>query len=79
VIPPGRLRHVLPESLTARSVRYFGVDLGGVEFRASDLEWTLGSGSPLTGAAHDLLLAICGRQLPEGRLKGPDSERFTRR
>lgn len=72
-----RLRHVLPESLTQRSVKFFGVDLDGIEFQASDMEWTLGSGEPLTGTAQDLLLAICGRKLPQGHLKGAHSERFT--
>ena len=77
-IPPERLRHVLPESLAAKQVRYFGVDLGGIEFRATDMAWTLGSGEPLEGSAQDLLLAICGRKLPAGHLKGTPSERFTR-
>jgi len=77
VIPPERLRHVLPASLTERSVKFFRADLAGVEFRASDMDWTLGSGSPLEGAAQDLLLAICGRRLPAGRLKGAPSSRFT--
>jgi uncharacterized protein (TIGR03083 family) len=78
-IPPERLRHVLPESLTAKSVRYFGVDLTGIEFRATDMAWTLGSGEPLEGSAQDLLLAICGRKLPPGHVKGASGERFTRR
>lgn len=77
VIPPERLRHVLPRSPGEKSVRYFGVDLSGIEFRASDMDWTLGSGSPLTGSAQDLLLAICGRKLPPGLLTGEHSERFT--
>jgi len=76
-LPEDRLRHVLPESLTQRSVKFFGVDLDGIELQASDMAWTLGSGSPLTGTAQDLLLAICGRKLPQGRLKGPSSDRFT--
>jgi hypothetical protein len=53
------------------------MDLTGIEFRASDLDWTLGSGTPLTGTAADLLLAVCGRKLPAGRLAGEPAARFT--
>jgi uncharacterized protein (TIGR03083 family) len=77
-VPEDRLRRVLPESTADKSVRYFGVDLAGIEFRATDIDWALGSGTPLTGTAHELLLAICGRKLPAGRLEGEPSARFTR-
>ena len=76
-VPQERLRRVLPASTTERSVRYFGTDLAGVEFRASDLDWALGAGAPLTGTAADLLLAVCGRKLPAGRLEGEPAARFT--
>lgn len=76
-VPEERLRLVLPASLTDRSVRFFGTDLGGIELRASDIDWTLGSGAPLTGAAADLLLVLCGRKLPPGRLAGAPAARFT--
>jgi uncharacterized protein (TIGR03083 family) len=76
-IPAQRLRRVLPASTAGRSVKFFGVDLTGIEFRASDLDWTLGSGTPLTGTAADLLLAVCGRKLPAGRLAGEPAARFT--
>ena len=76
-VPEERLRLVLPASLTDRSVKFFGVDLDGIELRADDMDWTLGSGAPLTGAAADLLLVLCGRTLPAGRLAGEPSARFT--
>jgi uncharacterized protein (TIGR03083 family) len=76
-IPAQRLRRVLPASMAGRSVKFFGMDLTGIEFRASDLDWTLGSGTPLTGTAADLLLAVCGRKLPAGRLAGEPAARFT--
>jgi uncharacterized protein (TIGR03083 family) len=76
-VPEERLRLVLPGSLTDRSVKFFGVDLDGTALRASDMDWTLGSGTPLTGAAADLLLVLCGRKLPAGRLTGEPSARFT--
>jgi len=77
-VPEERLRPVLPASLADRSVKFFGVDLDGIELRASDMDWSLGSGVPLTGAAADLLLVLCGRTLPAGRLSGEPSARFTR-
>ena len=76
-VPEERLRRVLPASLAERSVRYFGTELSGIELRATDLDWSLGSGAPLTGAAQDLLLALCGRKLPPGHLQGAQAARFT--
>jgi uncharacterized protein (TIGR03083 family) len=77
-VPAERLRPVLPASLDDRSVKFFGVQLDGIELRASDMDWTLGSGAPLTGTAADLLLVLCGRTLPAGRLAGEPAARFTR-
>jgi uncharacterized protein (TIGR03083 family) len=76
-VPEEWLRPVLPASLAERSVKFFGADLGGIELRATDMDWTLGSGTPLTGAAADLLLVLCGRTLPPGRLAGEPAARFT--
>jgi hypothetical protein len=76
-VPEERLRPVLPGSLTDRSVKFFGVDVEGIEFRASDMDWTLGSGTPLEGTAADLLLVLCGRTLPAGRLTGEPGARFS--
>jgi hypothetical protein len=59
-------------------VKFFGVELAGIELRADDLDWTYGSGAPLVGNAQDLLLVICGRHLPPGRLRGEASARFTK-
>ena len=77
-VPEERLSLVLPGSLADRSVTFFGVDLDGIELRAQDMDWTLGSGTPLTGAAADLLLVLCGRAVPAGRLAGEPSARFSR-
>ena len=77
-VPEERLRQVLPGSLADRSVTFFGVDLDGIELRAQDMDWTLGSGTPLTGTAADLLLVLCGRTLPAGRVAGEPSARFSR-
>ena len=76
-VPEERLRRVLPVSAADKTVTFFGADLAGIEFRARDMDWTLGAGTPLTGAAADLLLAMCGRKLPAGRLEGEPSARFS--
>lgn len=60
-----------------KQIKYFGTDLTGIALRADDLDWSYGSGTPLTGAAQDLLLVLCGRRLPAGRLRGEPSARFT--
>jgi len=76
-VPAERLRPVLPASLDDRSVKFFGADLDRIRFQASDMDWSLGSGAPLEGAAADLLLVLCGRTLPPGRLAGEPAARFT--
>ena len=73
-VPTERMRVVL-DGINARSVGFFGVDLEGVRLVADDLDWTYGDGEPLHGSAQDLLLVLCGRKLPAGRLT---NERFTR-
>lgn len=75
-VPEDRLRVVLPDG-PSKAVRYFGVDLTGIQLRADDIDWTYGSGEPLYGNAQDLLLVVCGRKLPAGRLSGAHHERFT--
>ena len=56
----------------------FGTDLAGIALRADDIDWTFGSGTPLSGTAQDLLLVFCGRKLPSGRLRGESARVFTR-
>lgn len=75
-VPEDRLWAVLG-SMADHNVDYFGVDLDGIQLRADDLDWTRGSGTPLSGAAQDLLLVVCGRSLPPGHLHGEPSARFT--
>jgi uncharacterized protein (TIGR03083 family) len=72
---PERVGMVLA-GLRPKQVAFFGVDLDGVELRADDLDWSYGSGEPVHGQAQDLLLLLCGRQVPAGRLHGPASSRF---
>ncbi|MFF3227549.1 maleylpyruvate isomerase family mycothiol-dependent enzyme [Nocardia suismassiliense] len=76
-VPEDRLRMVL-EAINPKSVKFFGVDLKGIELRADDVDWRYGSGEVLSGAAQDLLLVLCGRRLPAGTLHGAEAKRFTR-
>lgn len=76
-VPPERVRMVL-SAMRPWKIKYFGADLDGVELRATDVDWTFGSGAPVHGLAQDLLLVACGRQLPPGHLDGAAAQRFTR-
>lgn len=42
-----------------------------LEFVATDLSWQLGSGKRIEGRMQDVLLALLGRSVVMGRLKGP--------
>jgi uncharacterized protein (TIGR03083 family) len=75
-VPLDRLEVVLA-GVKPKQVKYFGTDLTGVCLRADDLDWSYGSGTPVTGLAQDLLLVLCNRRLPAGRLRGEPSARFT--
>jgi uncharacterized protein (TIGR03083 family) len=75
-VPAERLRIVF-DAMRPRHAKYFGVDLTGVQLQATDLSWTYGTGTPLTGTAQDLLLVISGRSLPPNHLSGRDADRFT--
>ena len=73
---PDRVGMVLA-GLRPKNIAFFGVDLDGVQLRATDLDWSYGSGEPLHGRAQDLLLLLCGRRVATGRLEGPAAPRFT--
>ncbi|MGW5716530.1 maleylpyruvate isomerase family mycothiol-dependent enzyme [Amycolatopsis sp. NPDC003865] len=75
-VPLERLEIVLGGT-KPKQVKYFGTDLAGVCLRADDLDWSFGTGTPVTGLAQDLLLVLCNRRLPAGRLRGRPSARFT--
>lgn len=76
-VPEDRLR-VLLDGIRPSGLRFFGADVDGVRLCAEDLDWSYGAGSPVYGAAQDLLLLAFGRRLPPGRLRGEPSSRFTR-
>lgn len=76
-VPPERVAMVLA-GMRARNIAFFGADLTGVALRATDLDWSYGTGTPVEGLAQDLLLVLCGRRLPPGRLEGEAAARFSR-
>ncbi len=78
-VPDERIVRVLGIIAAPGAPNYFGVDLEGVELRADDLEWSYGSGAPVSGTAQALALVVSGRLLPPGRLDGQGAARFTRR
>ena len=69
-IPADVMRAVLDTVTGPKSRRFFGVDTGGSELRATDLDWAWGSGAPVLGRARDLALLLTGRQVPGGALTG---------
>jgi uncharacterized protein (TIGR03083 family) len=75
--PPAERVGLVLKNMSARSITFFGADLTGLRLEATDLDWHLGTGAPLRGAAEDILLAICGRRLPPGLLSGTAAARFT--
>lgn len=77
-VPEDRLS-VLLDAVGPGGLRFFGVDLTGVRLCAEDADWSYGTGTPVYGAAQDLLLVTFGRRLPPGRLAGDAAGRFTRR
>ena len=76
-LPPDATIQVVLNDLTQGGVHeYFGIDIEGRGFEASDIDWTFGSGRILRGTAEDLALALCGRKLPDGRLQGAPLQRL---
>ena len=76
-VPEERLRIVLHGITKPKPLKYFGVDLRGIELCADDIDWSFGSGTLVSGAAQDLVLLPCGRTLPPGRLRDAPGTRFT--
>jgi len=54
----------------------FGVDLDGIELRASDLDWSFGTGAQAVGPSRDLLLLLTRRSLPHDAVTGPAAQRL---
>ena len=54
----------------------FGVDLDGIELRATDLDWSAGAGAGAAGPSRDLLLMLARRSLPHDAVTGPGAQRL---
>ncbi len=67
---PQTLRVVLDSLVGARSLKFFGLDLSGIELVATDLDWRYGAGEPANGAAEDLILALGARAPGAAALSG---------
>ena len=63
------LRVVLDDLTRGGTHAHFGFDVTGLSLQATDMDWSFGSGTPVTGTGQDLALLICGRQLPAGRVE----------
>lgn len=59
--PPERIAAVL-ENSTAKSLRYFDVDLAGRRLEATDASVGIGTGTPISMSAKDILLTVTGRR-----------------
>jgi uncharacterized protein (TIGR03083 family) len=59
--PAERIAIVLAQ-VRPRQLAYFGVDLTGVELRATDADIHLGTGMPVDLTARDVLLTVTGRR-----------------
>ena len=68
--PDETIRVVLDDLTAGGGHAHFGIVIDDRHLQASDLGWSHGSGAVLHGAAEDLALALCGRAVPAGRLKG---------
>jgi len=68
--PDATIRIVLDDLTTGGVQEHFGTSVEGRSLRATDLDWSYGSGPPLRGKAEDLALVLCGRTIPAGRIDG---------
>ena len=66
VAPPEAVSAVL-QQLADSEGAFFGLDLTGHRFEATDTGWSAGSGEPLRAASGDLVALLSGRTLPDGR------------
>lgn len=68
--PDETLGAVLEHLTRGGAHAHFGIGLGGCRLRATDIDWSFGTGAPISGAAEDLALLVCGRNLPPSRIDG---------
>lgn len=68
--PHDAIRVILDDLTRGGGQAHFGTSIEGRRLRATDLDWSYGSGSALNATAADLALAMCGRAVPAERLDG---------
>jgi uncharacterized protein (TIGR03083 family) len=68
--PDATIRVALDQLTGGGGHAHFGTEISGRTLSATDLDWSYGSGPPLRGSAEDLVLHLCGRVVPDGRLAG---------
>jgi uncharacterized protein (TIGR03083 family) len=64
------LRVVLDDLTVGGIHQHFGTVIDGRHLEATDLAWSYGTGRTLRGPAHELVLALCGRTIPNAHLEG---------
>jgi hypothetical protein len=69
------IRHLLDGLTHGMASSRFGIDLDGVQFRATDIDWAFGSGQLIAGPAGDLISLMCGRDLSAGPIAGEHLKR----
>ncbi len=69
-IPPERLRYVLDRTPTNPRLGAWR-RIRGLRLRATDIDWSRGSGAEVVGPGEALLMAISGRRGIVGELDGP--------
>jgi uncharacterized protein (TIGR03083 family) len=68
---------VLNTVTSKQSLKFFNIKLAGIELRATDTNWTYGSGMPVVGSSADLILALCGRPAGIDGLIGEGVQQFS--
>ena len=67
-VPDEAVVAVLDHLTLAGGHANFGFELDGLRLQATDMNWTFGSGTPVSGTTADLTLLITGRRLARGRI-----------
>src|SRR5215469_15883948 len=64
------------DALTASGSRsLFGFPLDGIRVAATDVDWSAGEGTELTGRSRDLIPLLAGRAVPRDRFDGEGAAR----
>jgi uncharacterized protein (TIGR03083 family) len=75
-VPDGAMTTVLDLITGPGGSSVFGVDLDGIELRASDIDWSSGTGAHAVGPSRDLLLLLARRSLAHDEVTGPGAQRL---